>query len=344
MATFETKERQALYALFTVDEHEIREGSTSRDGKKVQWFTYIRREAIIERLDSIFFGEWESGFINPMQPYTRHDTHVDCAMHLTIRGMRREYNGSQKLNYDRKAQKYTTGENDEKGAATDAFKRVASQWGIGLYLQQSPQIWTENYKDDNGNIDWKKKDRVQNDAISQVSKWLKSLGADGNALRSDDSDNTDDLDSTTGNGSQSNTVHPDFTPPPASGNSQQGSGKKELTWEEQVFAATAFLYTNPKHQTNSINALLKNAVISDKDKPVVSILAILFHRAKSDFGMDESECKELLGSQVEGTVSDYMKSVNGSYEAAWKVIQSSQKKADDTEYSLPPTGTDDIPF
>jgi hypothetical protein len=326
MGKFSTEERDKLYALFTVDEHEIREGATSKDKSKIQWFTYIRREAIIMRLDGLFFGEWESGFINNLQPYQYHQTHVDCAMHLTIRGMRREYNGSQDGG----------GINGAKGAATDAFKRVAAQWGIGLYLQQSPQIWTENYKSADGKADWNKKRQVEKEAMDKVAAWLRQLGATGNQL-SQSEDSRDD--------------EPQVTPPATTGNND---GKvitgqfapQEKTWEEQVFEATAFLYDHPNHQTNSINALLRNGKIKDTDKAVVSILQIIFHKAAERYGLSPDECKEIIGSQVEGTVADYMKSPGATYQTAWGVIVASQQRE-----QLPPTGTEgttypniEIPF
>lgn len=133
------------------------------------------------------------------------------------------------------------------------------------------------------------------------------------------------------------------TPQPVTtGNTQAAPSETQgnnidLSWEKQVFDATGFLYDHPTHQTNSINALLKNEVIKNTDTPVVSIMEILFHRAQSNYGLTADECKELLGAEVEGTVKEFMKSVNGSYKAAWDVIVASQTKPQ-------ATGTDDIPF
>lgn len=336
MAKFEQKERQALYGLFTLDEHEIREGATSKDKKKIQWFTYIRREAIIERLDNHFFGEWESGFINNQNPYQYHQNHVDCAMHLTIRGIRREYNGSQDGG----------GLNGAKGAATDAFKRVASQWGIGLYLQQSPQIWTENYKDESGKIDWKKKDRVQAEALQKVSNWLKSLGAAGNALRVDDTDNDDD--STTGSGSQSKTIEPDFTPPNASGSNiaETDNGERwqvptgdsdNEAWLPKIFTLTEFLYDGvKKHQENSINKLIRDKSITSDMKPIVAACHVFAYKAYEKLRLNQDDITDQLGKSL----GEYLRS-GKTLQDAWVDIQ---PPTDGSGYSLPPTGTDDIPF
>lgn len=318
MATFEQSERKALYALFTLDEHEIREGSTSKDKKKIQWFTYIRREAIIERLDNLFFGEWESGFLNPDSPYQYHDKHVDCAMHLTIRGIRREYNGSQDGG----------GLNGAKGAATDAFKRVASQWGIGLYLQQSPQIWTENYKDESGKADWKKKDKVEAEAMQKVGNWLKSLGAAGNALRMDDN-SSDDETATTGNAQGSTPSNVTALPPQttASGNST------DETWLPKIYSLTEFLYGGIKqHQENSINRLIRERSITHDMKPIAAAAIVFAHKAYEKFRLNQDDITDQLGKSL----GDYLRS-GKTLVNAWDDIQ---PPAD-----LAPTGTeDDIPF
>lgn len=325
MGKFSTEERDKLYSLFRLDEHEIREGATSQDKMKIQWFVYVRREALIMRLDTLFFGEWESGFVNHVAPYQYHSTHVDCAMYITIRGMRREYNGSQDGG----------GLNGAKGAATDAFKRVAAQWGIGLYLQDAPKIWTENYapydaSGKKGKADYNKKRQVEKEAMDKVAAWLKQLGATGNAMKSDSDDVDNDF--------------PAQSQPPASGNAgSTATGSKLIepdfvpqddSWMAQVVEATAFLYDHPNYQTNSINALLGNKVISKNDKPVVSILQILFHNAGKKYGLSETECKEIIGAQVEGTVADYMKSPGATYQTAWGVIVASQERA------LKATGTE----
>jgi hypothetical protein len=297
MGKFNTEERDKLYALFTIDEHEIREGSTSKDKKKISWFTYVRREAIIMRLDTLFFGEWESGFINHVTPYQYHQTHVDCAMYITIRGMRREYNGSQDGG----------GLNGAKSAATDAFKRVASQWGVGLYLQQSPQIWTENYKDESGKPDWKKKDKVEAEAMAKVAAWLKQLGATGNAMKSE-SDNSDD-------------DAPQATPP-ASGNGNTGdTGKQNIqapdvnTWKKWVFDATKFMYTEEdgKYVKERHSASLAKRMEDTGDYGInpsmtldIVINRVMRYRALTDLFLDSSDYLKIFGTaSLDEYINDY---------------------------------------
>lgn len=194
MAEFTQEARQALKALFSLEDHEIREGGASKDKSKIQWFVYLRREAIQERLDDLFFGEWELYFVDPKQPCIYHKEHVDCSMGLAIRGIRREYNGSQDGG----------GLNGAKGAATDAIKRVASLWGIGLYMQNAPQIWTENYAtyDASGkkvSTDWDKKKRIEKEVMSKIATWLKGLGAAGNSLYTEPSNQEADEAATPAN-------------------------------------------------------------------------------------------------------------------------------------------------
>jgi hypothetical protein len=296
MGKFSTEERDKLYGLFTIDEHEIREGATSKDKKKISWFTYVRREAIIMRLDTLFFGEWESGFINHASPYQYHQTHVDCAMYITIRGMRREYNGSQDGG----------GLNGAKGAATDAFKRVASQWGIGLYLQQSPQIWTENYKDESGKPDWKKKDKVEAEAMSKVAAWLKQLGATGNAMKSD-SDNSDDEPQAPQQPTQR--PQPQVQPKPqAQPTATDESSWDENTWKRHAFTVSKFLYTDldGKYVEQRHSASMKKRMEDTGDygiNPSMTLYEVLSklirYRALTDLFIDSGDYGNIFGMSFE---------------------------------------------
>lgn len=313
MSKFNKDERDALYALFTIDEHEIREGATSKDKKKIQWFTYVRREAIIMRLDSLFFGEWESGFVDHQNPYQYHANHVDCAMYITIRGMRREYNGSQDGG----------GLNGAKGAATDAFKRVASQWGIGLYLQQSPQIWTENYKDENGKPDWKKKDRVEAEAMAKVAAWLKQLGAAGNAIKTDSEQSEDDEPQA----QPANIDKPDFTPPAVD----------ELEWTRQVMDLTGFLYLD---ENMNYNEFEHTASIQKRKKdstnmginPTMSVMSavtiVLAYRATKDLHLTITEFPQALkGKSLAMFMKDFTDVGQGLREAWARLVDHAMKKS-----------------
>lgn len=185
---FTKDEIAQLYAPFAPEEHELREGPGNNAKTKISWFTYVRREAIIKRLDELFMGEWSMGYLNQQEPISKIDGTYYCAMHITIRGMRREYDGIGEGN---------NGQTSLKGASTDAFKRTASMWGLGLYLQNAPQIWTDAYKDSNGKSDWKKKDQVEADAIKRSNAWVASLtnGTPANVMSAQFVDDTPDAPS-----------------------------------------------------------------------------------------------------------------------------------------------------
>lgn len=144
---------QLLYAPFQLHEHEIREGPAKN---KQQWFVYVRREAITKRLDLLFPLAWTTETIS-CQPNPNGFT---VTLRLMIDGIGREYNGDGK---------------DEKSAFTDAFKRVASMWGIGLYLQSTPPIWTNGGFKTQIGTDWKERNKQKDEALSKFATWHKQL-------------------------------------------------------------------------------------------------------------------------------------------------------------------------
>ena len=129
--TFTKVEMNALYETFAPEEHQVREGY-KKDGFQY-WYVYVKRGAIQLRLDRLFPGEWESEIIGEPRQYERGI--ITVTMSLTIRGMVRTYNGSNKDKPIKSGSDILDYENTEKSAMTDAFKRVASMWGIGLYLE-----------------------------------------------------------------------------------------------------------------------------------------------------------------------------------------------------------------
>lgn len=159
---FTPDEIAALYAPFPLEEHNIREGSRNRAKTKIQWFVYADRVAVQKRLDALFPGEWE---FNPLREH-RDDKYMSVVAEIVIRGVRRGYNGGGSLNYSGD----TFDEDTEKGAMTDTFRRVASLWGIGLYLYDGPQIWTDAYPDG----DWNAKRAIEADAKRQFTDWYAS--------------------------------------------------------------------------------------------------------------------------------------------------------------------------
>lgn len=161
--TLTQEDMAKLKAPFAVAEHEFRQGHTNKAKTKMRWFVYVRREAIINRLDELFPGQWECEII-------REQTFQDYATatcRTTICGLKRDGTGNGNGNADG---------NNEKGAATDAFKRAASMWGIGLYLQNTPMIWTDYNEQDKYNS------AHEADAGRQFNRWLSSLDIAEHAL------------------------------------------------------------------------------------------------------------------------------------------------------------------
>lgn len=297
MGQFTPEERNALYALFSIDEHEVREGATNKTSGKITWFCYVRREAIQKRLDELFFGEWELYFLNPANPYTYHKEHVDCAMGLSIRGIRREYNGSQDGG----------GLNGAKGAATDAFKRVVSMWGIGLYLQSSPVIRTDGYKDSEGKIDWNKKEKMEELAMLQVEKWLRVIGASGNALSpavEESKPNPLELDTHLGKAETPTTPSPVKT-----------------KWDEDVKKLTAPFYTATPHQIAGLEKAWNEKLINDKMPATTATAIMLLHRVEVDYKLSSEEAQSLISSALHMTLSEFLKKNKSNFAKAWEIIQ-----------------------
>lgn len=160
MTTFTKEEIDALYAPFPIEAHTTREGHKNKAGTKIQWFTYLDRAAVQRRLETLFPGEWSIDIIETH----RESDYVTVSLKMTIRGISRSCNGGQSLKFD----KDTIDEDKEKGAWTEAFRRVASVWGIGLYLYEMDfAIWTDSYESGN----WDQQKQRTNEAKSKFADW-----------------------------------------------------------------------------------------------------------------------------------------------------------------------------
>jgi hypothetical protein len=159
--TQEEKWRNALYAPFEAHEYRVREGNKTAWGG-IQWFVYVDREAVQTRLDQLFPFAWSLTFGEPIIK----DTFVVVSAALSINGCVKEFNGGQRAEGRKKLD-----DDMVKGAYTDAFRRVASMWGIGLDLQSCPKIYTDAYPTE-PKVDWKAKQACEDDAFNQFAKWL----------------------------------------------------------------------------------------------------------------------------------------------------------------------------
>lgn len=152
--------RHELYKRFDLEEHEIREGGKS--GERIQWFIYVNREPIQARLDNLFFMAWN------LEYFDRHigGDYVGVTCAITINGVSRQYSGGQGLNGSK-----AVSEDTIKGAYTDAFKRAASMWGMGLYLQYAPKIFTAGYTKG----DWAARRQRETEAWGQFVAWYNGV-------------------------------------------------------------------------------------------------------------------------------------------------------------------------
>lgn len=307
MALFASEDKQHLYAIFQPEEHEYRVLRTV--GKEVphawkknemvkEWAiysVYIKRDAIIDRLNDKFFGEWSSGFLDPQTPCTYHKSHVDCAMHMTIRGVRMEYNGSQS----------GTGENAAKSAATDAFKRVASQWGIGLYLQHAPTIMTKNPD----SLDKTGQKKAEQEVQRKIAEWVNSLlsGQSQKIIQFDGNQESDEY--------EGNSIT-DETP--------ELSDADKNKWSASIKKLVMPLYVgsdgkeNPFHMSGSLNKAFEEGTINYDMRPFVAALHMLAHRAKTDYGMEIENVQTALG----GKVGEVVQETPQSFANAWSIIRS----------------------
>jgi hypothetical protein len=166
MSTFTIKELQSLRAPFPLEAHTIREGFKDKSGGKIRWFVYIERQAVQDRLDEVFPGEWETTepklYFSQTQ-YTRQDgtieivPFVSAVVGITIRGITRWDGGD------------SEGDESTKGALTNGFRRAAAYgWGIARYLYDMGEpIKTSSYTRGN----WTEYDNVRDAAWKQFTTW-----------------------------------------------------------------------------------------------------------------------------------------------------------------------------
>ncbi len=155
MGLFEVSEIEALYAPFKLHEHTIREGYQNTAKTKIRWFVYVEKPEVQRRLETLFPGEWEA-----TEPVTTYGTTSTAAsLSIRIRGVSRGFNGAAE----------GTSADDAKGAATDAFRRTASMWGIAEYIYSMDfEIWTNSY----AKGDWDAQKRLKEEAWGKFVDWF----------------------------------------------------------------------------------------------------------------------------------------------------------------------------
>jgi len=174
---------QALKAPFDIEQHEFVKGSGGR------FYVYIQKKAIQDRLDYLFPMQWEGMVTSVRRTDKTMGDGFQCGTvtityGILINGIIREDNGSavDKPQYSWEDKVKTLSgydaENTEKSAATDAFKRAAMKWGIGLYLQDVDGSSTDKNTAEKEFANWHRKTFMDSAPVERKHEYVtKSMPA-----------------------------------------------------------------------------------------------------------------------------------------------------------------------
>lgn len=125
---------ERLQAPLPLADHEARAKGTNKEGTKKQFLIYINQECVIPLLNSIDPNwTWEVQNVHFEPKY------VSVTGRLTLKGIARECVGGNSPN----GKNSPVDEDTVKGAETDALKRAALRFGVGLYLRGVPTFWID---------------------------------------------------------------------------------------------------------------------------------------------------------------------------------------------------------
>jgi hypothetical protein len=267
-ATFTKNEIAQLYAPLPLAAHSIREGYKNKAKTRVRWFVYLDRIAIQRRLDELFPGQWEFS-VNEIH---RAEHYVNITATLTIRGVSRSFNGGQ----SEPANSKSDPENLEKGAMTDTFRRCASLWGFGAYINDGIDIYTAGYADDN----WNEKTERETEAKRMFQAWYNEQYTTSEPPidkppRTSKRVPTDHIEPANGNG------QPKAEPEPET---------EQPAWQQsKLIDGIAFMYPDDAegfHRRGTVKNLLEDGTLAPDMPGYVMIEKILLHRAFKDFILD----------------------------------------------------------
>jgi hypothetical protein len=315
---FTQEEIAQLYAPFPLRAHSIREGYKNKAKTRVRWFVYLDRIAIQRRLDELFPGQWEFS----VQEIHRAAKHVNITATLTIRGVSRSFNGGQSDNGNS-----NDPENLEKGAMTDTFRRCASLWGFGAYINDGVDIYTAGYEENN----WSERDKRETEAKRMFQAWYDEQCATpqppvDEPPRTSKRVPTDHIEPATGNGKRKSEAKSE-TP------ADEPAVKYDL---QRVIDQTAFMYDHPNHAENSINAMIRVEEIEPEDTNIAAIWKVFEHRAKSDpYKMSMQKVYEALSAAMEadgsavpvGSIKQWV-TEGKTLEQAWQAVNDYHENID----------------
>jgi hypothetical protein len=143
-ARISQEELDALTAPFSPDELEFRPINISKDGTKAMPFAYINPRSAMQRMESVFPGEWELSVEHLPQFDGKR---VITVAQITVRGISRTGTGESDILYT-KSEKLAN--EPWKSSESDAIKRALMAWGVGQYLYSAPKLWLEFESNDYG--------------------------------------------------------------------------------------------------------------------------------------------------------------------------------------------------
>lgn len=124
----------ALEAPLPLSAHDARAKGQNKDKTKTQYLIYIDQEGVIPLLNSIDPNwSWDVLSVHFDAKY------VSVTGRLTIKGVSRDGVGGNSPN----GANSPVSEDTVKGAETDALKRAALRFGVGLYLRSAPTFWID---------------------------------------------------------------------------------------------------------------------------------------------------------------------------------------------------------
>lgn len=164
---FTPEELAALAAPFALDEHTVREGFRNKAKTSMRWFVYVKRHAVVDRLNQIFPGEWST----PQPELHTLGKTVSATVGITIRGITRWDGGDD-----------DTGEG-AKDALTNGFRRTAAYgWTVGLYLYTMEfELYTNAYPEG----DWKAREEREKEAWAKFTQWYHRMFGTARPVGSD---------------------------------------------------------------------------------------------------------------------------------------------------------------